>query len=73
MAADFDRVRTLHDHPLLYGIPEMRRHAAFLLDGAPDRRAAGRARPRRPALPSGDLTRRPGLVRAEAGRPRAST
>lgn len=37
LAADFDRVLTLHDHPLLYGIPEMRRHAAFLLDGGRDR------------------------------------
>ncbi|WP_406066872.1 TOMM precursor leader peptide-binding protein [Streptomyces sp. NBC_01077] len=31
MAADFDRVTTLHDHPLLYGVPEMGRHADFLL------------------------------------------
>jgi ribosomal protein S12 methylthiotransferase accessory factor len=35
LAADFDRVRSLHDHPLLYGLPEMRRHAAFLLDRPP--------------------------------------
>ena len=78
MAADFDRVRTLHDHPLLYGIPEMRRHAAFLLDGAPDRVAAGRAgrcRPRcRPATwpttwPGAcGCCRRPGLRRGR-GRP----
>lgn len=33
MAADFTRVGRLHDHPMLYGLPEMRRHAAFLLDG----------------------------------------
>ncbi|MCX0244032.1 TOMM precursor leader peptide-binding protein [Streptomyces drozdowiczii] len=31
MAADFDRFTTLHDHPLSYGIPEMGRHADFLL------------------------------------------
>ncbi|MFI8003493.1 TOMM precursor leader peptide-binding protein [Streptomyces sp. NPDC086010] len=31
MAADFDRVTTLHDHPLAYGVPEMGRHADFLL------------------------------------------
>ncbi|MGW4704560.1 TOMM precursor leader peptide-binding protein [Streptomyces sp. NPDC004285] len=31
MAADFDRVTTLHDHPLVYGVPEMGRHADFLL------------------------------------------
>ncbi|KAB8166541.1 TOMM precursor leader peptide-binding protein [Streptomyces sp. 3MP-14] len=32
MAADFDRVAALHDHPLVYGLPEMARHAAFLLE-----------------------------------------
>ena len=32
LAADFARVLSLHDHPLLYGLPEMREHAAFLLD-----------------------------------------
>ncbi|GGY59539.1 TOMM precursor leader peptide-binding protein [Streptomyces omiyaensis] len=31
MAADFDLVASLHDHPILYGIPEMGRHADFLL------------------------------------------
>ncbi|MFF0480854.1 TOMM precursor leader peptide-binding protein [Streptomyces sp. NPDC004435] len=31
MAADFDLVTSLHDHPILYGIPEMGRHADFLL------------------------------------------
>ncbi len=35
MAEDFDRVKVLHDHPLMYGLPEMARHADFLLkDGA---------------------------------------
>ncbi|HEY3481042.1 MAG TPA: TOMM precursor leader peptide-binding protein [Streptomyces sp.] len=33
MAADFGRVQVLHDHPLLYGLPEMARHADFLLRG----------------------------------------
>ncbi|MER5932008.1 TOMM precursor leader peptide-binding protein [Streptomyces sp. NPDC002054] len=31
MAADFDKVTALHDHPLVYGVPEMGRHADFLL------------------------------------------
>ncbi|MFD9130375.1 TOMM precursor leader peptide-binding protein, partial [Kitasatospora sp. NPDC059571] len=31
MAADFDQVRALHDHPLLYGLPEMAGYADFLL------------------------------------------
>ncbi|WP_078900688.1 TOMM precursor leader peptide-binding protein [Streptomyces sp. SBT349] len=33
MAGDFDRVTALHDHPLVYGVPEMGAHAAFLLGG----------------------------------------
>ncbi|MCN0181071.1 TOMM precursor leader peptide-binding protein [Salinispora arenicola] len=32
MTTDFSRVQSLHDHPLLYGLPEMARHAAFLLE-----------------------------------------
>ncbi|MFJ9939647.1 TOMM precursor leader peptide-binding protein [Streptomyces erythrochromogenes] len=40
MAADFDLVTALHDHPLVYGIPEMGAHADFLLRGP------GRQRPR---------------------------
>ncbi|MEV0965945.1 TOMM precursor leader peptide-binding protein [Streptomyces sp. NPDC049910] len=31
MTEDFHRVTALHDHPLAYGIPEMGRHAHFLL------------------------------------------
>ncbi|MGW0087130.1 TOMM precursor leader peptide-binding protein [Streptomyces sp. NPDC003393] len=31
MADDFGEVRVLHDHPLLYGLPEMGRYAGFLL------------------------------------------
>ncbi|OEV07557.1 bacteriocin biosynthesis protein SagD, partial [Streptomyces nanshensis] len=31
MAADFGKVTALHDHPLLYGVPEMGRFADFLL------------------------------------------
>ena len=31
MAADFDLVEVLHDHPLLYGLPEMGHHLDFLL------------------------------------------
>lgn len=38
MAADFELVTALHDHPLVYGIPEMGRHADFLLrPRAPER------------------------------------
>ena len=38
MVDDFAMVHGLHDHPLLYALPEMRRHASFLLDsGAPAR------------------------------------
>lgn len=40
MAADFDKVEILHDHPLVYGLPEMAAHAAFLLG-----RPAGTAPP----------------------------
>ncbi|MFD7639767.1 TOMM precursor leader peptide-binding protein [Kitasatospora sp. NPDC059795] len=31
MAEDFDQVRVLHDHPLVYGLPEMAKYADFLL------------------------------------------
>lgn len=37
LAADFDRVQVLHDHPLLYGLPEMAGHADFLLRGGAGR------------------------------------
>ncbi|MEU9234361.1 TOMM precursor leader peptide-binding protein [Streptomyces subrutilus] len=40
MAADFGLVTALHDHPLVYGVPEMGRHADFLL------RRPGPGRPR---------------------------
>ncbi|MDI5961754.1 TOMM precursor leader peptide-binding protein [Streptantibioticus silvisoli] len=33
LAQDFDQVRVLHDHPLVYGLPAMARHADFLLAG----------------------------------------
>lgn len=57
MAADFDQVQVLHDHPLLYGLPEMARHADFLLlhqsrSGVPPNPVAGL----RPGLvPADDL------------------
>jgi ribosomal protein S12 methylthiotransferase accessory factor len=52
MAADFAQVRVLHDHPLLYGLPEMARYAEFLL--RPADRSGG---PRPPAaLADGALT-----------------
>lgn len=40
MAADFGLVTALHDHPLVYGVPEMGRHADFLL--RPPGRGPGR-------------------------------
>ncbi|MEE1751524.1 TOMM precursor leader peptide-binding protein [Streptomyces sp. SP18CS02] len=46
MAADFSLVTALHDHPLVYGVPDMGRHADFLLrspsPGAPRPVAAAR-------------------------------
>ena len=50
MAADFGQVTALHDHPLLYGVPEMGRHADFLL--RPPRPAATVRRGRRCARPA---------------------
>lgn len=44
MTVDFNKVEALHDHPLVYGIPEMGDHADFLL-GAP-----GEPRPPRHSL-----------------------
>ena len=35
IADDFTELESLHDHPILYGLPEMAVHAAFLLDGEP--------------------------------------
>jgi ribosomal protein S12 methylthiotransferase accessory factor len=37
MAADYERVTELEHHPLLYGVPEMARYAAFLHGSAPPR------------------------------------
>ncbi|MGW6291314.1 TOMM precursor leader peptide-binding protein [Streptomyces sp. NPDC055058] len=42
MAADFTRITSLHDHPLVYAVPEMGRFADFLLRPGPARRAAER-------------------------------
>ncbi|MEU3947750.1 TOMM precursor leader peptide-binding protein [Streptomyces sp. NPDC029526] len=39
MAADFTRITSLHDHPLVYAVPEMGRFADFLLRPAPGTRA----------------------------------
>ncbi|MEW1697955.1 TOMM precursor leader peptide-binding protein [Streptomyces sp. NPDC091278] len=55
MAADFSLVTTLHDHPLMYGVPETGRHADFLLrqpEPAPPLAVAELARSR-PAGPGG--------------------
>ncbi|CAL9379923.1 TOMM precursor leader peptide-binding protein [Streptomyces sp. enrichment culture] len=35
MAADFTRITSLHDHPLVYAVPDMGRFADFLLRPAP--------------------------------------
>lgn len=51
MAADFGRVEILHDHPLAYGLPEMARHADFLLGDRP----GPRPQPRTPAQLSAEL------------------
>ncbi|KOV59018.1 bacteriocin biosynthesis protein SagD [Streptomyces sp. AS58] len=37
MAKDFTEVTALHDHPLVYGVPEMGVHADFLLRATPTR------------------------------------
>ncbi|WP_327002305.1 TOMM precursor leader peptide-binding protein [Dactylosporangium sp. NBC_01737] len=57
MVDDYDQVWGLHDHPLLYGLPQMRRHASFLLDaGAPARPVSDTYAGTRPApAPAGDL------------------
>ncbi|WP_435735396.1 TOMM precursor leader peptide-binding protein [Cellulosimicrobium sp. PMB13] len=39
MAADFTKMYGLHDHPHVYGLPQMRRHASFLLDGRDEARS----------------------------------
>ncbi|WP_254878405.1 TOMM precursor leader peptide-binding protein [Streptomyces sp. NA04227] len=44
MAEDFDLITALHDHPLVYGIPEMGQYADFLLRGpatGPEQRKVG--------------------------------
>lgn len=43
MAVDFDRVAALHDHPLVYGVPEMGRFAEFLIGAPGDPRPAARS------------------------------
>ncbi|MEU3281373.1 TOMM precursor leader peptide-binding protein [Streptomyces antibioticus] len=48
MAADHTRITSLHDHPLVYAVPEMGRHADFLLRPAappPPVDVAGLAQP----------------------------
>jgi ribosomal protein S12 methylthiotransferase accessory factor len=53
MAADFELVQALHDHPLLYGVPEMRRHADSFLVPRPRLVPVASLRPS--AEPSPDL------------------
>ncbi|HWM36374.1 MAG TPA: TOMM precursor leader peptide-binding protein, partial [Streptomyces sp.] len=57
MAADFGQVTALHDHPLLYGVPEMGRFADFMLRasaGPGGLRRVGDLRWARAAEPSGE-------------------
>jgi ribosomal protein S12 methylthiotransferase accessory factor len=58
MVDDFGLVLGLHDHPLLYGLPQMARHAGFLLDTG-DRRPVSLAerfiRARPAPAPAADL------------------
>ncbi|MER6440748.1 TOMM precursor leader peptide-binding protein [Streptomyces sp. NPDC001185] len=56
MADDFGEVRVLHDHPLLYGLPEMGRYTDFLLRG----------REESDRVPLNSLTSAPGTPRAAA-------
>jgi ribosomal protein S12 methylthiotransferase accessory factor len=57
MAADFNLVRELHDHPILYGLPAMAGYANFLLgprpEGQPPLLAVSALRP--PSEPNADL------------------
>jgi ribosomal protein S12 methylthiotransferase accessory factor len=53
MVTDFAKVTGLHDHPLLYGIPGMREHAAFLLGERETRPVTETYRDLAP--PAGDL------------------
>lgn len=39
MVTDYSKVWDLHDHPMLYALPEMRQHAAFMLDEGPPARS----------------------------------
>lgn len=67
MVTDFDLVRGLHDHPLVYGLPEMAAHASFLLGPSRRHTVTELFREARPAPPVGadlraDLTRCVGAV-----------
>lgn len=58
MVDDYSQVLGLHDHPLLYGLPEMARHAEFLIGGAtsrPEPRAMAETYPAHPDTASLDL------------------
>jgi ribosomal protein S12 methylthiotransferase accessory factor len=55
MAADFRRVQVLHDHPLLYGLPEMARYADFLLGRERTERVSPAALARDTITPGHDM------------------
>lgn len=55
MVTDFAKVWDLHDHPMLYALPQMRKHADFLLDsGTPPRSISDTYAELRAALPLSD-------------------
>ncbi|MFC9328564.1 TOMM precursor leader peptide-binding protein [Kitasatospora sp. NPDC057015] len=60
MAEDFDRIQVLHDHPLVYGMPQMAQYADFLLAPGAGRRSPAGIDSLRAAGPSGLPMIRPG-------------
>lgn len=60
MAADFSQVRVLHDHPLLYGLPEMAPYADFLLRDGRDGCGERDEQDKRDGWDGRDGQRRPG-------------
>jgi ribosomal protein S12 methylthiotransferase accessory factor len=55
LAEDFDRVKVLHDHPLMYGLPRMARYADYLLKGREGERLSPVAELRPAHSPAADV------------------
>ena len=55
MAADHTKVEGLHDHPLVYGLPEMAAHAGFLLNGGGQRHSLASTFATNAIAPGSDL------------------